>query len=366
MPEGTADLDLRVEACGPGDRAAQARLFNACFKKRIDERGLAWRYDRSPHGPAASFVTRQAGGEAVSGYACSPRLVLSHGDPSSLVAVGQTGDVMTHPDWRKRGLFSALDRAALAEARARGWPVVFGLPNRRSAHIFVELGWRAVGRVRTWTCLFRGGFEAREIRAREGRWRGWIAGFDVGRCRRARNRAASSARPLEVRHLERFPSEVTGLALRVAGRHALMVRRDADYLNWRFVDNVSRAHRIVGLFDGASVLRGYAVVQPAWHAHSCSYLVDVLGEDEGTEAAAVEAGLAALEAGGAAFAQATAIDGSWWSRRLAASGFLPPSAAHHLAVIVHVLDPGHPLVRVALDPTSWYLTDGDRDDETMG
>jgi hypothetical protein len=36
---------LRVDACGASDRADQARLFNTCFKKSVDARGLAWRYD---------------------------------------------------------------------------------------------------------------------------------------------------------------------------------------------------------------------------------------------------------------------------------------------------------------------------------
>ena len=40
----------------------------------------------------------------------------------------------------------------MAAAREAGWPVVFGLPNRASAHIFVrDLGWEEVGQLRPWT-----------------------------------------------------------------------------------------------------------------------------------------------------------------------------------------------------------------------
>src|SRR5689334_16968700 len=99
---------LRVHACGPEDRARQAELFNACFKKRVDAAALAWRYDRSPHGASISFLTLE-GERGVSGYACSPRRMLARGDEATSAPVGETGDVMTHPDWRKRGLFSALD-----------------------------------------------------------------------------------------------------------------------------------------------------------------------------------------------------------------------------------------------------------------
>jgi len=355
-----------VNLCGRPERAQQAELFNACFKKQTKPEALAWRYDLSPHGPSISLVTRTEGGQAVSGYACSPRLVLAHGDLKTLAPLGETGDVMTHPDWRKRGLFSALDRAALTEAQARGWPVVFGLPNRRSAHIFVELGWKSVGTLRTWTFLFEADDAAREVRTREGRLRGFFTGFSVGSCARARRRASARSAQIYAKKLDRFPSQVSSLARHVATRHAWMVRRDAEYLNWRFVDNPSRAHECVGLFTGDHRFVGYAIVQKPTHANPIGYLVDVLGLEESVEIAAVEAGLATLQSSGASVAQATAVDGSWWAKQLESWGFLRPRPDNHLIVIVNVLDPTHPLAAVSMDPTRWYLTDGDRDDETMG
>jgi hypothetical protein len=64
--------------------------------------------------------------------------------------------------------------------------------------------------------------------------------------------------------------------------------------------------------------------------------------------------------------RATAIDGSWWSGQLVSAGFLPPRPENHLSVILHVHQPDHPLVSAARDIRGWYMTDGDRDDETMG
>src|SRR4029078_10143802 len=146
--------EIRVDACPSADRAEQAALFNACFKKKVDAPALAWRYDENPHGPSVSFVSR-ADGRAVCGYACSPRLALAHGDLKTRAPIGETGDVMTHPDFRRRGLFSALDREAMSATKKRGWPLVVGLPNRRSAHIFTgELGWTSIGTIRPWTFLF--------------------------------------------------------------------------------------------------------------------------------------------------------------------------------------------------------------------
>jgi len=358
--------DTVVHACGPEDRAEQARLFNACFKKQVDAAVLAWRYDENPHGHALSFVQRSSEGEAVSGYACSPRRAVPAGDDARAAVIGETGDVMTLAAWRGRGLFSALDGAALAEARRKKWPVVFGLPNRRSAHIFLELGWERAGTLRPWTFLLRNDAAARSVRAREGRWRAWLAPFAAHSGRQARERLrARAANAFDVRPLSAFPPEVEALSRAVEPGFALMVRRDAQALTWRFLRNPSGLHRAIGIFAGVR-LAAYVVVQVPRPGESTGYLVDVLAADAAALAAAMEAGLAALEQAGASTVQATAIDGSWWSGTLLRAGFVPPKPDNHLNVIVHVLRPDHPLAAAARDARRWYLTDGDRDDETMG
>lgn len=356
---------IETVQCGPRDRVEQAELFNACFKKRVEPAHLAWRYDENPHGGSVSFVSRTAA-KAVCGYACSPRLALARGDLTTLAPVGETGDVMTHPEWRKRGLFSQLDRAAMEETRARGWPLVFGLPNRRSAHIFLELGWKQAGTVRPWTHVVRADAAARAERAKEGRVRGFLTPLAarVARKGRAALRARAGAR-FTTREIPAFPREVEALSLEVARGFELMVRRDAAYLDWRFQRGPSGLHRSFAVDEGER-FAGYVVVQRPRAGERGGFLVDVLAKDDAALAAAVEAGLVALEHDGASFVGATAIDGSFWQRELVRAGFVAPKPENHLIVIVHPHDRSHALARAASDASRWYLTDGDRDDETMG
>ena len=119
------------------------------------------------------------------------------------------------------------------------------------------------------------------------------------------------------------------------------------------------------MFDGER-FAGYAVVQAPRPGEAVGYLVDVLAPEPGALAAALVAGLDELERSGASVVQATAVDGSWWSERLQEAGFQAPKPENHLIVILHPHDQKHPLVRAARDTSGWYLTDGDRDDETMG
>src|SRR5262249_18415262 len=359
------DEEIVVARCTAADRHEQARLYAQCFKKPLPSRGLVWRYDDNPLGESVSFVARPPGGEAISGYACNARRAVARRDERTLALVGETGDVMTHPDWRKRGFFSQLDRAAMEEARRRGWVLAFGLPNRKSAHIFLELGWERIGTVRGWTHVLRADATARASRAREGRLRGWLAPLDARKSARGGGGLDAARHGFRRADLDRSPPEVEELSRAVEPRFGFMLRRDAEYLNWRFVRAPSRAHRAIALYDRTQ-LAGYAVVQLPRRESRVGYLVDVLGRDDDMVRAAIGEGLIELEREGASIVEATALDGSWWSEHLDEAGFLRARDENHLTVILHPLAPEHPLVAAARDTSCWYFTDGDRDDETMG
>jgi hypothetical protein len=365
-PQAVPNSALLLGSCGPADRPEQARLFNACFKKAVRAEDLAWRYDRCPHGASVSLLSRPPGGEGISGYACNPRRVRHLGDPVTEALIGETGDVMTHPAWRKRGIFSSLDRRAMELTAALGWRGVFGLPNRHSAQIFLELGWAQVGSLRPLSFLFGAGPRARAERAKSGRLAGWLTPLAASHCQRRRARLQQrAAHDLEVQPLGAFPDEVADLSQEVEARYPFMVHRDARYLSWRFLESPSGLHRPFGLFRAGRLL-GYVVVQVPRESGGLGFLVDLLAPDPAVAAAALCAGLDQLAQAGAGLAQATAIDGSDWARQLAEAGFLPPHPRQELIVIFYSHDREHPVVRAGQDASRWYLTDGDRDDETMG
>lgn len=358
---------LTIALCTPAEREEQARLFNACFKKDLTAAHLAWRYDENPHGAAVSLVSRPPSADGICGYACSPRLAVPQGDRDAALLVGQTGDVMTHPDWRKRGIFSGLDSACMEEVGRLGWALAFGLPNRRSAHIFQKLGWETIGKVRPWTFVLRSDAASRKARLVDGRLRSMLVPMAAAAGRLARRKLRKRAgRGFEVRPLESFPPEVDALSSRVERDFAFMVRRDAEYLDWRFLRNPSGRHRAFGVFDRDETFRGYVVIELPRPGLPAGFLVDVLAPDPQALAAALEGALVHLAASGASYVQATALDGSWWQSQLRAAGFQAPKPDNHLIVILYPQRPEHPLVAAARDTSRWYFTDGDRDDETMG
>lgn len=377
-PAGTPAGGIRVRVLGADDRPAQARLYDRCFAKSDGARVVPWRYDANPHGAAVTLGAQTPEGELVAGYACSPRVVLHHGrellepggeadGPRVGQRVGQTGDVMTDPDLRRTGIFSRLDREAMARTAELGWPVVFGLPNQASAHIFVDqLGWRSVGHIRPWTFVLHADAASRAERLRAGRLAAaavpWAYLSGARRRGKLRERAFDA---VSVVPLPRFDSEVDALARSVAEAWPWMVRRDAAYLNWRFVDAPSGRFVAQGAYEAGGELVGYCVVQLPAAGESVGHVVDVLGADEVAQAGALEAALGHLHKAGASLARAHAIAGSAWERTLRAAGFRPPKRRDQKPVIAHLNHPDHPLARAALAPERWFFTDGDRDDELI-
>ncbi|MCH2106269.1 MAG: GNAT family N-acetyltransferase [Planctomycetes bacterium] len=360
--QGEMPAGFSIEEGAPGERAEQVALFNACFTKDLVESDLAWRYEQNPYGESVNLLAREEEtGELVSGYACNPRLAVAG---ESEAVVGQTGDVMTHPSRRKLGVFSHLDREAMSRAKAAGWPCVFGLPNWRSAHIFEALGWEVVGTLREWSLPLRMDTCALARRKRVSRLPALRLPFERVKAAAGMKRLAGKLDGYEVRPLVGFPEEVTELSKRLEARYGFMVRRDPEYLTWRFQRGKSRLHRSFGLYDAAGEFHGYVIVQLPREGELHGFVVDLLAEGEAREAA-IAAGLAALDYADASIVHSTAVDGSGWAQELKSAGFSPASDRNVMQIILHANDVDHPVTKAARQTSRWYFTDGDRDDETM-
>lgn len=353
-----------TRSAGVADRPALAALFDECFHRVDGARVLPWRYDAGPHGEALCRVALGAEGGLVASYACSPRIVDAAG---GRYTVGQTGDVMTLPAERGKGRFSALDRAVMEDARARGWPVVYGLPNSASAHIFTrDLGWREVGRVRPWTFVLASDAGARAERMRVGRlaaalvpWACWRGTMRMGRMKDDFFERAN------VVAMARFKPEVDAVTAAASAAAEWTVRRDHAYLNWRFTDAPSQRFKAHGVYAPSGEMRGYAVVQLPLRGEAVGYVADLVALDRVAFSAAMEAALSHLRKAGASVARAFAIDGSRWQADLRWSGFRAPKAEDSKPVIARILDESHPIAPLALDASRWSFTDADRDAELI-
>jgi GNAT superfamily N-acetyltransferase len=101
-----------------------------------------WKHLENPFGRSMLFVGEASG--RIIGLRAFMWWRFEAGD-QTITAV-RAVDTATHPDFRGRGVFSELTRAALDEARANA-DMVFNTPNEKSLPGYLKMGWVPVGRV---------------------------------------------------------------------------------------------------------------------------------------------------------------------------------------------------------------------------
>ena len=211
-----------VDRYRPEDNAAVAALFHRMYGPNAEAslQRWGWQYERNPNLPDGLPLIwlLRLDGEVIGQYATMPVILAVNGREID-AAWGM--DVMITPEHQRGGygrmMFETWDRNT-------GASIGVGLTDA-SAGLFKKLHWGDMGRV------------PRLIKPLSGRAPGAPTRLADRVSRYSRNLAVR-VRPIggEVRRVHRFDGGVTDLWERVRSRFAFAVRRDATYLNWKFVD----------------------------------------------------------------------------------------------------------------------------------
>lgn len=205
---------VRVAAYEPARRPELSRLLAAVWGRPPVDDELEWWLERNPAGEAIVSLAEDDG--RLVGVACmSPyRLQVGGRELTALVPL----HVATHPEHRRRGVFSTLERANEERAAGRA-AVAITFPNAASAAVFrSRLGWVDLPGPRVWA------------------------------------RPATRRRlPRGVRRVRAFGPEADELWRALAPRYGNSLVRDAAYLSWRFAA-APRDYACLAADDGVAVV----------------------------------------------------------------------------------------------------------------
>jgi len=184
-----------------------------------------WQYRRNPNNPRGEpeiWIARE--GPAIVGQYATMPVQLTVGGRQVRGSWGM--DVMVAPERQRQGLGEVLFRTW-----DRNVGAALGLGLSESSHrLFNKLRWPDVGPL---PCLVK------PLTRRAVRMPNWPMGVNrlVSAVTLPVVKAVSRTRPLgaEVRLIQRFDDSFTGLWVSLASRFDFAVRRDAAYLNWKFV-----------------------------------------------------------------------------------------------------------------------------------
>jgi GNAT superfamily N-acetyltransferase len=116
-------------------------LYKACFNEDVSGEFLAKKYDTKNFGAEnTGYIAYDNQGSPAAYYGVFPCRVIADG---KTYLAAQSGDTMTHPAHRGKGLFIKLANETYALAKELGIKFVFGFPNENSYPGFVKkLGWK--------------------------------------------------------------------------------------------------------------------------------------------------------------------------------------------------------------------------------
>lgn len=323
-----------------------------------DEAFVRWRYfDRRAETRLPYWVFKR-NGEIIGACGIEPVTLVIDRRPHEAV---RTLDIMVRPDSQGLGLGAFLNTVLF-----RHFPIITVTGSNPRSHKLISRMFRHVVDLQPRKAVIRSRriFE-RRLKVPLLAGAAGAAG-DLAFALERRLRRVSRPQHLDIRPIESFDDRVTMLSAAAERDGRLLVRRSADYLNWRFIHNPRCRYRVFGAFDNER-LAGYVVCRfnqqrpnPAREAEIVDWLAPLTRvADEWPLPYLMQFAFDTLAAEGAGVVTCSGhceeVDSA-----LASTGFrLRPD--ERLPFFVRAADPR--LHHRLCSPQDWFLTHGDFDVE---
>ena len=241
--------ELVVRAYREGDAQKILDLFNEVFAEGdadFHARSMdiwRWEFLDNPAGMQVVVAEEPGSGRIVAQYACLPARAHLRG---RIVSIGQGIDSIVHREYRRglkrQGAFLRtaqyyFDHFGVPARNAWG----YGFPNQRAYGIGVKL-LKYVPIAAPVPTLFRNLFQHAHD-------------AEVG---------AGRAHDGEIVEVQRFDARADRFWTRLATAYPMAIRRDAAYLNWRYLDNPLARYVAFAFVERGGEYRGIAIVRPHW------------------------------------------------------------------------------------------------------
>jgi GNAT superfamily N-acetyltransferase len=357
----TTEADIALRRGTTDDFASVADLSRVVYGLQRSSESIRWLYQNNPAGPCAFWLSEDRLTRRV--VALRPVFPWRLSVRGREIRAAQAGDAMTHPDYRGRGLFTALVRAAWSALRDDNVPLGFSFSNPGSLSVYRKIVIGRGPRAGTHVVLqFRRmvfPLSLRLARERFGAPARLVNGLDVA-YRAFRRQRWMPAGHLSAFRVERFDSEFDELWRRTSAQFGVLTVRDSRYLNWRFIDSPSGRYQVIGLRSRGTLI-GYVAFEI--DDRGTGSIADLFGSpDSDVIGALLSVSLSRMLAAGCLKASLWTAAESELFAVVKRFGFIPRDDSFPMAV--HVFQDG-PEAAAALDGRQWLAWFGDRDVEHL-
>ncbi len=195
---------------------------------------------------------------------------------------GMNVDVMTHPDYRRMGLFSTLVNESFKRLKEVGVPIVYTFPNNFSFPGYKKrMKWTYVDSIPLLIKILK----PRNFIKR------YIKNSHVQKCLNPVldvftslifTSNGSKNRNLSINQINFFNEDFDLLWQELSNQFEIAVIRDSKYLNWRYVERPGYNYRVFSAIED-DILKGYIVLrEETMFDLKLGLVVDILASDNGT------------------------------------------------------------------------------------
>jgi len=355
----TARGNWPVRLLRSDEAAALHRLSVECFGDGAHSEAFVQQRFCNGAAIASDVVVAEGAGRLIGAQAVT---YLSFFVGGRAETAGMFTDGMTHPDYRRRGIFRSLLLEAERRAYDRGASLLFTMPNDRSLPSFERSpGWHILpDRILLARVLDVAGlFQDRGLPGLLARGMGALTHWAV------RNGGRLDAIGLtEVSELRPFAAEIDAIAERAIPQHGVACDRGFAFLDWRFAQNPTWRYRYFVATDAAGRLSAYLVTAGEQRIGTfLSYAADMLWTNEQSMIRLLDFSAAALKKDGSRLF-GSIVTSPRLLRVLTKAGFrrvprMVSKRCFHTAYAVH---PDRPdVAAVARQSDGWFLSLADFD-----
>ncbi|MFC1888814.1 GNAT family N-acetyltransferase [Thermodesulfobacteriota bacterium] len=357
MPESGGEILWKTRRFRDGDEERLIGLTRSSTGKTLSIDQWRWLLDRGPGGKGI-FRIGDHDGRAVGQYVILPqRMVIDDRE----VLGAESLETMTHPDYRKQGMFVTLAKEVYADSAETGVSMVYGFPNTQSHHGFVNRLGFSYFMVPIHVRPLQAG---RLVRSKVPLGRIGEALGGIGQWIYDRLLSASRMKKTgnyRIGRADGIDGAFDDLWERSKGLFPNMVVRDRAYLSWRFEEKPKAGYGILTAREVGGALAAYVITRTFdKDGVRQGHIVDLLCAPDRIEALTplLSEALESLRGEGAEAAACMLLRGSPYFRVIRRLGFL--AAPKSLPFIIRSnrpeVDPSG-----LEDPSRWHITIGDSD-----
>lgn len=265
--------DWIVRKYRPEDKEQSLALMQAVSGHAPDRAAWDWYIERNPYGANMGWVADDHG-KIVGRYGMVPMEMQANG---KRMIIAQAVEIMTHPDYRKQGMFPAMATQVFADLPAMGINFAIGFPNDAARPGHQKFGWKELGWIQASLRPIHSGVVGKRYFKNPLAARLSGVGSDIALKLLFDWRRPAGLGTVTSTVIDRFDGQFDDLWRRAGSRYPIALVRDARYLNWRYVDcpysYTKRLFEIDGRLVGCSIVR----VLPrggATEGHICDLVLD--------------------------------------------------------------------------------------------